>query len=336
MLNISNKDISDRPAHQKFALLKNFIKFKQLGLLILVVLMVIFLSLRSPVFLSLRNISVLLGQISMMTVTAVGMTFLLASGEVDLSVGSQQAFIGVIAMQVLNLTNNLWLGILAGISLGLLIGLINSLLVIKLKVVSFIITLSMMFILRGLAYSTTKAAVQNYHKLEGFHNIGNGFLWFIPIPVIIMIIVFIVFYLIFNYSIFGAQVFAVGGNINTSIISGIKVNKIKAISFLITGFLSSVSAIILISRMNSGQNNAGFGFEFNVIAAALLGGCSLSGGEGSLIGTFLAVLLIGLVENGVVLLNLDSSWSMVVIGVLILVALILVKQRERLELHIIK
>lgn len=331
MLNISNKDISNNQVYQRRSLLKSFIKFKQLGLIILIFIMIVLLSWKSPVFLSVRNISVLLSQISMMAITAVGMTILLASGEVDLSVGSQQAFIGVITMQVLNLTNNLWLGILVGVSLGLLIGLINSVLVIKLKVISFIITLSMMFILRGLSYSTTKAAVQNSHKLEGFYNIGNGFLWFIPIPVVIMIVVFVIFYFIVNYSVYGAQVFAVGGNINTSIVSGIQVNKIKTISFLITGFLSSLSAIILISRMNSGQNNAGFGFEFKVIAAALLGGCTLGGGEGSLVGTILAVLLIGVADNGVVLLDLDSAWSMVFIGTLILLSIILVRQRKKLE-----
>ena len=319
---------------QSTSLLSSFIRFKQLGLVILVIIVFSLLAFKSPVFLSARNIGVLFSQISMMAIVSIGMTILLTSGEVDLSVGSQQAFIGVLTMQALNLTNNLWLGIIAGISLGLLIGLINAVLVNKLKVVSLIITLAMMFILRGLSYSTTKAAVQNSHKLEGFYNIGNGFLGFVPIPIVIMIAVFIIFYLLFYHSVFGAQVFATGGNMQTATICGIQVNKIKTISFLIVGFLSSLSAIILISRMNSGQNNAGFGFEFKVIAAALLGGCTLGGGVGSLVGTILAVLLIGLVENGVVLLNLDSAWSMVFIGGLIILSITLDEQRQRLEFHI--
>jgi ribose/xylose/arabinose/galactoside ABC-type transport system permease subunit len=329
--NVPNNYDFNNQIHGKKNLLKSLIRFKQFGLVILLVLVFSLLAWKSPVFLSTRNISVLLSQISMMAITAVGMTILLASGEVDLSVGSQQAFIGVLTMQALNLTNNLWVGIIIGISLGLLIGFINSVLVNELRVVSFIITLAMMFILRGLSYSTTRAAVQNLHKLEGFYNIGNGFLWIIPIPIIIMTIVFVIFYLLFNHTVFGGQVFAVGGNEQAASICGIRVKKIKTIGFLIVGALSSLSAIILISRMNSGQNNAGFGFEMQVIAATLLGGCTLGGGEGNLIGTMLAVLLIGVVGNGVVLLNLDSSWSMVFVGILILLSVIIDSQRKMLE-----
>ena len=329
--NILNNYVLDNQIHSKRNLMKSFIRFKQLGLVILLILVFALLIWKSPVFLSARNISVLLSQISMMAITAVGMTILLTSGEVDLSVGSQQAFIGVLTMQVLNLTKNLWVGIIIGISIGLLIGFINAILVNGLKVVSFIITLAMMFILRGLSYSTTRAAVQNSHKLEGFYNVGNGFLGVIPIPIIIMIIVFVAFYLLFNHTVFGGQLFAVGGNVEAALICGIQVKKIKTISFIIVGFLSSISAIILISRMNSGQNNAGFGFEMQVVAAALLGGCTLGGGEGNLIGTMLSVLLIGVVNNGVVLLNLDSSWSMVFVGVLILLSIMIESQREKLE-----
>jgi len=329
--NVPNNYDFNNQIYSKKSLLKSFIRFKQFGLVILLVLVFSLLAWKSPVFLSTRNISVLLSQISMMAITAAGMTMLLAGGEVDLSVGSQQAFIGVLTMQALNLTNNLCVGIIIGISIGLLIGYINALLVNGLKVVSFVITLAMMFILRGLSYSTTRAAVQNFHKLEGFYNIGNGFLWIIPIPIIIMIIVFVIFYLLFNHTVFGAQVFAIGSNVQTASICGIRVKKVKTMGFLIVGFLSSISAIILISRMNSGQNNAGFGFEMQVIAAALLGGCTLGGGEGNLIGTMLAVLLIGVVNNGVVLLNLDSSWSMVFVGVLILLSIIIDSRRKRLE-----
>ena len=329
--NVPNNYDFNNQIHSEKSLLKSFIRFKQFGLVILLVIVFSLLAWKSPVFLSIRNISVLLSQVSMMAITAIGMTILLTSGEVDLSVGSQQAFIGVLTMQALNLTNNLWLGIIIGISIGLLIGYINAILVNNLNVISFVITLAMMFILRGLSYSTTRAAVQNFHKLEGFYNIGNGFLWIIPIPIIIMILVFVIFYLLFNHTVFGAQVFAVGSNVQAASICGIRVKKVKTIGFLIVGFLSSISAIILISRMNSGQNNAGFGFEMQVIAAALLGGCTLSGGEGNLVGTMLAVLLIGIVNNGVVLLNLDSSWSMIFVGILILLSIIIKSQREKLE-----
>ena len=311
--------------NQRFQLnkvLKNIFGIKEIGLVFILILVCSLLTWRSPVFLSGRNIGVLLSQVSMMAIVAFGMTILLIVGEVDLSVGSQQAFIGVLTMQILNLTSNLWLGILAGLSIGLLIGLINAILVNKLKIVSFVITLAMMFILRGLSYSTTREAVQNFHNIKGFAKIGNGFIWFIPIPVLIMVIVFVIFYLLLSYTTFGRQVYAIGGNTRTAFICGIKVNTIKAICFIITAVLSSLSAIILISRMNSGQNNAGYGFEMQVVAIALLGGCTLEGGSGSLLGTLLAAMLIGVINNGVVLLGIDSSWQMVIIGVVILFSII--------------
>lgn len=311
-----------------FNTLKSIFKLKQVVLFLVLIIACSVLAWKSPVFFSGRNIGVLLSQVSMMAIVAVGMTILLIVGEVDLSVGSQQAFIGVLTMQVLNFTHNLWFGIMIGISLGALIGLINAMLTLRLKIVSFIITLAMLFILRGLSYSTTSEAVQNYHKIEGFAKIGNGFLWLIPIPVILMIIVFATFYIILNNTTFGRQVYAIGGNIRASTICGIQVNMIKTICFIITGVLSSISAIILVSRMNSGQNNAGYGFEMQVAAIALLGGCVLGGGEGSLIGTIIAALLIGVINNGVVLLNINSSWQMVIIGIIIILSVIGSKRKS--------
>ena len=309
-------------------LLKSFFKIKQIGLFLMLAIVFSILAWRSPVFLSGRNAGVLLSQVSMMSIVAVGMTILLIVGEVDLSVGSQQAFIGVLTMQVLNFTNSLWLGIIVGISIGAAIGLVNALLTLRLKIISLIITLAMFFILRGLSYSTTSEAVQNFHKIEGFAKIGNGFIWLIPIPVILMIIVFIVFYIILNHTSFGRQVYAIGGNVRAASICGIWVNKVKTICFVITGALSSISAIILVSRMNSGQNNAGYGFEMEVIAIALLGGCVLGGGEGSLIGTMVAALLIGIINNGVILLNINSSWQMVIIGIIIILSVIGSKRKS--------
>lgn len=302
----------------------------QEGVLFLIVLFLcIFLSLRSPVFLTQRNIGVLLSQISMTAISAVGMTLLLIAGEVDLSIGSAQAFIGVSVMQVLNQTQSLAIGLIAGLGLGAVLGLLNAVATLGLGINSFIVTLAMLSIVRGLAYAFTNAAVQNTHNLPEFVTIGNGFIGFIPTPVAIFIVVFVVFYLILSRTSFGRYIQIVGGNRRAAMLSGVKVNLVKILCFMIASMLASVSAMILLSRLNSGQNNAGFGFELQVIGAALLGGTSLQGGRGSLFGTLLAVLLLGILNNGIILLGINSSWQIAVNGLIILTAVLLDARRRR-------
>lgn len=302
----------------------------QEGVLFLIVLLLcIFLSLRSPVFLTQRNISVLLSQISMTAISAVGMTLLLIAGEVDLSVGSAQAFIGVLVMQVLNQTQNLALGLMAGLGLGVILGTVNAVATLGLGINSFIVTLAMLSIVRGLAYAFTNAAVQNAHNLPEFAAIGNGFIGIVPTPVAVFIVVFIVFYLILSRTSFGRYIQIVGGNRRAATLSGVRVNLVKILCFIIASLLASVSAMILLSRLNSGQNNAGFGFELQVVGAALLGGTSLQGGRGSLFGTLLAVLVLGILNNGIILLGINSSWQIAVNGLLILTAVLLDARRRR-------
>ncbi|MCP4165056.1 MAG: ABC transporter permease [Chloroflexi bacterium] len=296
---------------------------------IIVLLLAILLSVLSPVFLTQRNIGVLLSQVSMTAIAAYGMTLLIITGEVDLSVGSLQAFVGVITMQVLNQTGNLAIGLAIGLALGVIVGLVNAGITLKLGINSLIVTLAMFSILRGAAYISTKAAVQNTHDLASFSSLGNGFVGFIPWPVLLMIVVFAILYVIMSRTTFGRYVYAVGGNSRAAHLSGIKVQAIKTICFALAAGLAALSAIILISRMNSGQNNAGFGFELQVIGAVLLGGTSLQGGEGSLVGTFFAVLLLGILNNGIILLGIDSSWQIAVNGVLIVLAIYIDARRRR-------
>ncbi|CAN5765370.1 ribose ABC transporter permease [soil metagenome] len=293
----------------------------------------IYLSIRSDVFFTERNIGVMLSQVSMIAITGVGMTMLLIAREVDLSVGSLQAFAGVMAMQSLNSSSNLIVGVLVALLVGAGVGLVNAGATLALKINSFIVTLAMMQILRGLAYTSTNAAVQNDHKLPAFRQIFNGALIESPIripnPVLIMIVIFIVFGLILNRTTFGRQVYAIGGNPSAAALSGIPVNRIKTICFVITGMLGALSAFMLISRMNSGQNNAGFGFELQVIGSVLLGGASLAGGKGTLLGTLFAAVLLGTLNNGIVLLGYNSNWQTAVVGLMILFAVLLDTLRRR-------
>lgn len=304
-------------------------------LLTLVVLCVI-LANRSPVFLSERNVGLLLSQVAMTAIAAVGMTLLIIAREIDLSVGSLQALVGVTAMQALNATDNLALGIAAAVAIGAVVGLVNAGLTLGLGINSFIVTLAMFSALRGLAYTFTDAAVQNEHKLAAFRAIGTGFAFRLPIigrvpwPVLIAAALFVIFTLVMTRTTFGRYVYAVGGNPRAAALSGVRVNLIKTLCFVLTSVLAALSAFILISRLNSGQNNAGFGFELQVIGAVLLGGTSLLGGQGSLLGTLLAVLLLGTLNNGIVLLEINSSWQTAVNGVVILVAVLLDARRRRM------
>jgi ribose transport system permease protein len=313
---------------------RRLLSSQEIVLFVCVVALWIYLSQASDVFLTERNIGTLLTSISMIAVTAIGMTLLIIAREVDLSVGSVQAFVGVIAMQTLNATENLAVGIAVALLVGAVIGLINATLTLRLGISSFVVTLAMFSIIRGAAYTTTNAAVQNKHKLPEFRTLGIGAIIDNPIripwAVVIMFVVFVVFYLVLNRTTFGRYVYAVGGNPRASVLSGIPVGAIKTACFVITSTLAGLSAFMLIARMNSGQNNAGFGFELQVIGAVLLGGASLLGGKGTLVGTLLATILLGTINNGITLLKWDTNWQTAIPGIVIVVAVLLDSLRRRL------
>ncbi len=299
-------------------------------LLLAAVGLILFLSLASPVFMTRRNIATLLSQISMTGIAAFAMTSLVIAGEVDLSIGSLQAFAGVVTMLVLNSSHHLLVGIAAGLGAGLVVGLLNGLLVLNLHITSFIVTLAMLFVLRGATFIISNASVQNTHHIAMFGLIGNGLIGPVPWPVAIAAVVFVVFYLILNHTILGRHIYATGGNRRAAFMAGIHVSGVKILCFALTGTLAALSAIILVSRMNSGEPKVGDGFGWQALAAVLLGGTALGGGIGSLPGTLLAVLLLGLLDNGIVLLNISSSWQPAAIGVLIFLT-IWVDARQRLK-----
>ena len=302
----------------------------QEGVLFLIVAAIwIFLTIQSPVFFTGRNIGVLLSQVSMTAITAVGMTILLISGEIDASVGSMQAFVGVIVMSVLNSTENLALGIAVGLAIGVIVGLINAVISLRLGINSLIATLAMLSIVRGAAFGFTDASIQNTHKIQTFTEIGNGFFLGVPWPVIFFFAIFLIFYFVLTRTTFGRFVHAVGANPEAATLAGIPVRMVKLAGFVLTSVLAAVSAIILLSRLNSGQNGIGAGFELEAIGAVLLGGTSLSGGEGSMVGTFLAVVLLATLKNGIVLLDINSSWQVAVTGLIIIVAVLLDARRRR-------
>ena len=245
---------------------------------------------------------------------------LLIAAEVDLSVGASIAFAGCVGMDVTNRTGSVTLGALAAVAFAGVVGLFNGLVVTRLKVNSLIATIATMMILQGGVFLYTREAVQNRHHIPAFTDLGAGYVGPLPIPVIIAAVVFVIAFVTLRYTTFGRYLYAVGANEKAARLSGLRAERLKLIAFLVTGLLVGVAGLILASLMNAGQPTAGRGFELTVIAAVILGGTSLSGGRGTLIGTLLGVLVLKVIDNGIIILRWNQDLQMVVPGIVIILA----------------
>lgn len=303
---------------------ENFKKsIRNLGPLIGLIVLVIVISIMNGGFLRPSNIFNLLRQVSINALIAFGMTFVILTGGIDLSVGSILALSSVIMAKLLSSGINPIIAILAACIIGLLLGAINGLVISYGKVAPFIATLATMTIYRGFTLVLT-----NGNPITGlgdsfiFQVFGKGYLGIIPIPVITMAIAFIILYIILNKTPFGRKVYAIGGSEKVSFLVGININKIKVLIYSLTGILVALSGAILTSRLNSAQPTAGESYELDAIAAVVLGGTSLSGGKGNILGTLIGALIIGTLNNGLNLLGVSSFYQMVVKGVVILLAVL--------------
>jgi ribose transport system permease protein len=193
----------------------------------------------------------------------------------------------------------------------------------------------MMMILRGTVYLYKVEAVQNYHQLDSFFQIGNGYAGFLPIPTLMMIVLYVIFFFVITRTVMGRRLYATGGNYTAAKISGINVDGLKIATFIMNSMLAAVAGIILVSRMNSGQPNAGQGFELSVIAGVILGGTSLGGGEGTLIGTLIGILILRVINNGIILLRWNQDLQIVISGIVIIVAVYIDNQRKLARAKII-
>lgn len=289
--------------------------------LVLIILCLFFSVMNPKAFLTMDNFFVVMRQVSMLGITAVGMTLVMIVGGFDLSVGTLQGLVGA-AVGSFMVTYGLpiWVSIILTIIVGILIGTINGLIVTRLKVNPFITTLSTMTIIKGVAFAYT-GAYPVYGFDESFKMLGQGYLFgIIPIPVVIMFIVFGIGMFILNKTYIGRNLYAVGGNEEATRLSGINVKNAKLISFIICSAFASLAGIILASRLNSGQPAAGSGFEFDVITACVLGGISLDGGEGKLTGVLFGVLIIGVLGNGMIILSIDEYYQWIIKGLVMIAA----------------
>ena len=300
--------------------MSNFFRKNETILLFIVLALCLFLSIYNPQFYSIQNIYSILRSSSTVMIVALGMTMLLTSGEVDLSVGALMSFVTVIVMDVVNITHSISLGFIAVFAFCFVIGLINGLVRTVLNVNSLIATLAMMLILQGSVYVYSMAAIYNTHLIPFFTFIGQGFFLKIPMPIIIMILILPFFVVLLNYTRYGRYFSSIGSNPDAAKLSGINNNKYKIIAFITTSMLVGVSGIILASLMDTGQQGSAKGFELIVIAAVLLGGTSFLGGSGTIIGTILGIFILKIIDNGIILMGIPQEFQLVVPGVILILA----------------
>lgn len=281
-----------------------------------------------PNFATVINMKGLGLSISMSGMVACGMLFCLAAGEIDLSVASVIACAGVVTAVVLNQTQSIFLGVAAGISLGALIGLINGFVIAKLKINSLITTLASMQIARGLGYIISDGKAVGITK-EEFFDLGYQSVLGIPLPIWFTIVCIAIFGFLLSKTTYGRNTLAIGGNEEASRLAGINVERTKLIIFVVSGVVSALAGIILAARMTSGQPMTSIGFELVAISACVLGGVSLTGGVAKISFIIAGVLILGTIENAMNLLNISPFAQYVVRGLILLIAVIFDKYKQK-------
>jgi ribose transport system permease protein len=288
----------------------------------IVIILVVVMSMLSPVFLTSRNILNVLRQVCVNTILACGFVLILGSGNIDLSVGSTVGFTGVCMAKLMTSGVPVPISILFGISIGIIIGLINNTILTLWTLPPFIVTLGMMSILRGSTYLVTQQRPV-INLPESFTWIGQGYVGPIPFPIFIMLAVVIIAWIIANRTKFGRYLLAIGGNLEATRVSGINVVFVRYGVFATMGICSTIASIIMCARAASAQPAGGLNMEMDALAAGVIGGTSMAGGNANIIGAFFGALIVGIVNNSLNLMGVDSSWQVIAKGALILIAVIL-------------
>lgn len=283
--------------------------------------LIVLFSVTSPVFFSAANFANIGRQTALVSIIAVGVTFVIITAEIDLSVGSVMALSGMVAAMAMQDISNSWLvGAAAGLGTGAFAGLVNGTLTTGLGIPSFLVTLGTLSIARGVALMVTGTQPviitnESYFQIFGVGNVAG-----IPASIVWTIIVAVVGILLLHFSTFGKKVYATGGNVTAALYSGIKTKKIKIAAFVLTGTLAGLAALVLTARSHAARPDVGAGLELDVIAAVILGGTSLFGGRGLVVGTLLGSILIGILDNGLVLLGVSAPLQLAIKGALIIAA----------------
>jgi inositol transport system permease protein len=315
------------------------IVFQKYAIVLILFTMILLVSILSPAFLQVRNLLNVVRQISVIGLLGMGVTLAIIALGIDLSSGSVLALAAVVAASLAQrpdwteakfpgLVLPLIVPILAGLIIGVICGWINGFLIAQFKIPPFIATLGMMTVARGFAllYSDGRPISS---LTDSYNFIGQGEIFGFPIPILILLLMALVTHVILNYTRFGRYVYAIGGNEQAARVSGINIDKVKIGIYTYAGLLSGLAGIVLSSRISSGQPGLGQGYELDAIASAVIGGTSFAGGVGTVWGTMVGALIIGVLNNGLDLLNVSAYWQQIVKGAIIVVAIIIDERKNR-------
>lgn len=310
-------DCSVSPARTKFEF-KKLLLISELSAFIVLLFMCVLLSILSPYFLEVTNIINVLRQFSLICIIAIGQQMILISGGVDLTCGVGIGLTGVVAA-VLSMSGfDPVTTLIITLMTGIVMGACNGFLVTKFKLNAFITTLGTMSIVRGLALLITGGQPLRFKSPLAF--LGGGYIGVIPVSVIIMFVVMIIGHIFIKHTTTGTNLYAIGNNEKSAVLSAIKVNRTKILVFSITGGLVALGGIINSGNVSMADPSAGFGYEMDIVAACVIGGASLFGGHGSIIGVVLGAALMGVMRNGFLLLGISAYWQIVAIGVVIILS----------------
>ncbi|MDH5162005.1 ABC transporter permease [Heyndrickxia oleronia] len=295
---------------------------------VIIAFIIIFIaaSIMSPRFLDINNQMNILMQVSIIGIISLGMTVVMLSGGIDLSVGSVLVLVGVISVLALNASGSIFVAILTACIVGSFAGFLNGLMVAKGRIASFIATLGMMAAARSIAlYIANGGSISG--KVSGFTAIANSDLWIIDYPIIIFLVMTVLVYVLMHKTRFGRYVYAIGSNEKAATLSAIRVDRIKLAVYSLVGLLVSVAAIIETSRLNSiSSSSSGVSYELDAIAAVIIGGTRMTGGKGKILGTFFGVLILGILNNMMNLMNVSPHLQGFVKGLIIIVAVVFQKR----------
>lgn len=293
---------------------------REINVLLALLIVGALISFASPYFLTTNNLMGVFRAFSLTAIMSIGMVMVIITGGIDLSVGSAMGLSGLVTALAFDAGLPMAVAIASGLGVGLGFGLTNGLLITAIGLPPFIATLGTLSIGRGLMYMITHGVPVTPETPDAFSFIGQGYFGFVPVPVVIMLVLMVVFALMMSRTRFGRHVYATGGNEQAARLSGVKVDRVKLSVYVLSSIISSIAGIIAFSRYLSAEPASGFGSELDVIAAAAIGGASLAGGIGSVAGAVIGAALVGVIANGIVLLNINTYAQQAITGGVILIA----------------
>jgi ribose transport system permease protein len=301
-------------------MMRNGLKIRELNILSVLILVGIAISIFSPYFLTTNNLMGVFRSFSLVGIMSIGMMLVIITGGIDLSVGSVMGLSSLMTALAFQHGWTMLPAILAGLCAGLIVGAFNGFLITWIQLPPFIATLGTLSIGRGLMYIITKGVPVTPDVPDSFIFIGQGYLGFVPVPVVIMLLLTVCFSILMRRTRFGRHVYATGGNELATRLSGVRTHRVKFAVYALSGLIAALAGVVSFSRFVSAEPASGFGAELDVIAAAAIGGASLSGGVGSVEGAIIGAALAGIISNGVVLLNIDTYAQQAITGCVILIA----------------